>query len=94
MAADRFRTQETIVNEQGEFAAPARLHGVEYESRIDTGAVQPEEEFLFDEEPAWEQPISAPPAQRQETPRAPRRTVSSGKGKKRRMLKGFPGLPM
>ena len=26
MAADRFRTQETIVNEQGEFAAPARLH--------------------------------------------------------------------
>ncbi len=60
MAADRFRTQDTIVNEEGEFAAPARLHSVEYESMIDTGAEQPDDDFVFDEEPAWNQPVAAP----------------------------------
>ena len=60
MAADRFRTQETIVNEEGEFAAPARLHGVEYESMIDASAEPETDGFVFDDEPVWNQPVSEP----------------------------------
>ncbi len=60
MAADRFRTQDTIVNEEGEFASPVRMRGVEYESMIDTDAEQPEVGFVFDDELAWNQPVAAP----------------------------------
>ena len=68
MAADRFRTQETIVNEQGGFAAPARLHGVEYESMIDTDSAQPEDDFVFDEETAWDQPLAPAPVKQHSQP--------------------------
>lgn len=86
MAADRFRTQDTIVNEEGEFAAPARLHGVEYESMIDPGTNSPEDEFVFDEEASWNQPIAAAPARPQAAPRPTQRASSGrgGKGRKRR----------
>ncbi|MBR5547377.1 MAG: VanW family protein [Clostridia bacterium] len=82
MAADRFRTQDTIINEEGEFAAPVRLHNTEYESMIDTGKEQPEDTFVFDDEPTWNQPVTAPvrpphPQQRQPV-------KNSGKRKKRK----------
>ena len=84
MAAERFRTQNTIVNEQGEFAAPASMHGGEYESMIDVGSEQPEDQFLYDEDMAWDQPVAQPEEKRQAAPRPPQQPAPSGKRKKRR----------
>ena len=61
MAADRFRTQDTVVNEAGEFAAPVSLQSVEYESMIDSAAEPLDDDFVFDDEPAWNQPLAAAP---------------------------------
>ncbi len=61
MAADRFRTQEKIVNESGEFAAPVSLQGVEYESMIEPDAETAADEFVFDDETDWNQPLPAAP---------------------------------
>ena len=68
MGAERFRTQDTIVNEEGEFAAPVRLQSVEYESMIDTDSVQPEDDFVFDEETAWDQPLVPAPVKQHPQP--------------------------
>ncbi len=69
MAADRFRTQERIVNESGEFAAPVSLHGVEYESMIEPDAETAADEFVFDDEADWNQPLPAAPVKA--APKAP-----------------------
>ena len=91
MAADRFRTQERIVNESGEFNAPVSLHAVEYESMIKPGAETAADEFVFDDGPSWDQPLPSAPARPAPAPAArnPRSDGSSGngKGRKRRSTK-------
>lgn len=83
MGAERFRTQDTIVNEEGEFAAPVRLQSVEYESMIDTDSVQPEDDFVFDEETAWDQPLAPAPVKQHPQPVSAGGKSSSRRRKKR-----------
>lgn len=72
------RAQNLIVNEAGEFSAPASLNGVEYESMLDgatayAGESQP---FVFDDEPAWDEPLALAPDEPPEESRAGASAVS------------------
>ncbi|MDD5897277.1 MAG: VanW family protein [Clostridia bacterium] len=86
MAADRFR--DTIVNEAGEFAAPVSLHGVAYESMIDPAGQPQGDDFVFDDEPSWNQPVAAAPVRPAAKPAGENRKItrgdSSGRNGKRR----------
>ena len=86
MAADRFR--DTIVNEAGEFAAPVSLHGVAYESMIDPAGEPQGDDFVFDDEPSWNQPVAAAPVRPAAKPAGENRKIThsgpSGRNGKRR----------
>ena len=85
MAADRFR--DTIVNEAGEFAAPVSLHGVAYESMIDPAGQPQGDDFVFDDEPSWNQPVAAAPVRPAAKPAGENRKIThsdpSGRNGKR-----------
>lgn len=64
------RAQKLIVNDASAFSPPASLSGVEYESMLDgaayTGENQP---FVFDDEPAWDEPFELAADEPPEPPR-------------------------
>lgn len=86
------RAPKLIVNEHGEFAAPARMEGQAYKSLLsseDNRAMPEREGFVFDDDPAWNQPLSGLPlVERQsaarQAPRSPegRNVVSKNKAKR------------
>lgn len=86
MAAERFR--DTIVNDAGEFAAPVSLHGVAYESMIDPAGQPPADDFVFDDEPSWNQPVAAAPVRPAAKPAGKNRKIThsgpAGRNGKRR----------
>lgn len=85
MATNRFRTQDTIISEQGEFAAPVKLQSMEYESLIDTSAAPASDDFVYDDRLSWDQPLAAQsstPSRPQ--PPAPRPAPQKGGRGKRR----------
>ena len=64
------RAQRLIVNEAGEFAAPASLHDREYESMLDGYEDMPvsQPSFVFDDDLAWDQSIGSLPVRAQAAP--------------------------
>ncbi|MBP3646425.1 MAG: VanW family protein [Clostridia bacterium] len=81
MASGRYDNR--MYSEEGEFGAPVRLNAVSYESMLDA---QPDSEpdtdgFLFDDDPGWNQPLSADNMRRNESPG---RTQPSKQPQKRR----------
>ena len=72
------RAQNLIVNEAGEFSAPASLNGVEYESMLAGASAYASEpqSFVFDEEPAWDEPLALAPDEPPEESRAGASAVS------------------
>lgn len=89
--------QRLIVTESGEFAAPVSLNGAEYESMLESTADADfeQESFVFDEEPAWDQPIRpVREAVHQQHPRQPvpsRRPEQNHSGHGRRRKRGSHG---
>ena len=81
------RAQRLIVNEAGEFAAPVSLNGVEYESMLDGEPTfsNPKNEFIFDDDPSWNQSIGDLPLPRsaaaQQGERVPPRRAASAPSK-------------
>ena len=87
MAADRFHTQDRFTNEEGEFAVPVHLQSVEYESMIDARQEAQEEDFVYDEDLSWNQPVAAAPVSGQQLKNSvpvPRRTPEPKKRKRKR----------
>jgi len=78
------RAQKLIVNEAGEFTAPASLHGVEYESMLTADTREDasfSSSFVFDDDPSWNQSVTEMPlsyassADRRPAGAAPQRAV-------------------
>ncbi|MEG2315195.1 MAG: VanW family protein [Clostridia bacterium] len=74
------RAQKLITSEEGEFAAPVSLNADKRigllddpyaEETFEDIAPQPEELFVFDDEPAWQQPIATVPVARRQMAAAP-----------------------
>jgi len=81
MAADRFDPQQKQSGD-GRFAAPAGPHAVKYQRMIGNEAQQPDDDFLYDDEPSWNQPLTAAPVRRApaQPPQQPRQSGPSGGG--------------
>lgn len=96
MASGRYdeqnRAQRLMVTQAGEFAAPASLNGTAYESMLDRAQPmsEPEDSFVFDDDPSWNQTIEPIPVRQtaQQLPRKPQpaqqSTRKNGSGRRRK----------
>ena len=78
-----------MYSEEGEFGAPVRLNEASYESMLDAqSASEPEtDDFLYDDEPGWNQPLAVEVRQsapRREAPGTGRQTKQPPKRSRRR----------
>ena len=91
MAADRFDPQQQTGD--GHFAPPASLHAVKYQRMIDDQTQQPDDDFLYDDEPSWNQPLTAAPVRK--TPvqppvqQRPKQPSGGGKNHRRKRRGGW-----